>query len=788
MSKNLKKLITKFFVIAFLIIFTIGVVCYVLLKRSLPDLEGQLTFKELQEKVEITYDDMGIPQIWGLNERDGYFAFGYLHAADRMFQMDITRRIATGRISELLADVTLNIDKQQRAIGHLRLARKFISGLSERDRVRLDAYTAGINAYRRECRSYPFEYQILGIDFEEWTSIESLAILSFQTWFSNALMSPDAFLVQTFDALGEKRAASIKAPYPNWAPKTVPQQPQNLLQQALFQDLFGNNQLPYKMSHSSNSWVVSPQRSISGNAMLASDPHLDISRLPQFWYYLGLHIKENNLNAAGITTPGLPFIAMGHNGRIAWAFTVGGIDVNEYYIEKINPLDSTQYLTPDGWQNFEILQEHLNYRGSDEPVPLEIRISRHGPIMFSEDSLKQSYALHWAGYDIDLAGALSAAFKLAKVDTFPEFQSTVTEFGALDVNWTYADINGNIGYQLGTPVPIRPLETNNLPVPGWIDDYHWQGFQPLPKTPHNFNPQQGWLATCNNKPDEANLDYKLEGKFAADRILRISELLSTDKELSTEDMQRFQMDQTDAFLLHWKSHVISALEMIEETKLAKKIDQWQGYAGQNSQETALITLFIDQLKKDIFLDEFNEEKHLLWINREDLLALLEKQESRWYDNCDTPDRIETRHEIIKSAITTAIERFDDRTWGDMQSLTMAHPFSVIPILSQILNLENGPHPWGGTMGTLNASFYFPDPKKEGHFVTTVGPSWRFVIDFADVNSATIVLPAGNSGNPLSPHYMDFYELWKNGQRWNVPIVYSKVKQRTASVLELIPGE
>ncbi|MBN2423962.1 MAG: penicillin acylase family protein [Calditrichaceae bacterium] len=773
-------------VLALLII--ASVILYLLLLRSVPVTDGQLVFDALQDSVKVTFDEMGIPQIWAKKELDGYFAVGYLHAADRMFQMDITRRAAFGRISELLGDFTLEIDIQQRAIGHNKLARKFISGLSRRDRLRLDAYTDGINAYRDVCAAYPFEYQLLGLDFEQWTSEESMAMLSFQTWFANAMMSSDAFMVEAYDAFGFEKAASLKSAYPVWAPKTVSQTESTSQQQAFYESLFPNHTLPFKMSHSSNSWVIAPSKSASGHAILAGDPHLEISRLPQFWYYLGLHIEETSTDVLGISTPGLPFIAMGHNGKIAWAFTVGGIDVNEYFIEKVNPEDSSQYLTPQGWQNFEIQQEVFRVRGRDETLSMDFKITRNGPVMFQNDSLKEIYSLHWAGYDVDLAMALQAGFHLADVDHFSEFQRTVTSFGALDVNWTYADINGNIGYQLGSPIPARAKKTNNLPVPGWTDEYRWPGFYPLEKTPQSYNPQKGWLATCNNKQDESNLDYDLEGKFAADRILRINRLLETKKKFTVQDMYDFQMERTDEFLLRWRKPVTEILERLGHSAEARLMEKWDGYTGADSRETALMALFLYYLKNEIYLDDFKDEEHLIWISREHLLSVYEKGFSRWIDNIATEDHVETPEEIADRAMQKTLEKLEDQTWGDFHTLTMAHPFSIIPVLSQGLGLKKGPFPWGGTSGSLNASFYFNDPDEEGCFLSTVGPSWRFVIDFSDIDAATIVLPSGNSGNPLSPYFMNFFDRWKNGERWTVPFNREIVFTKNHTILELIPGE
>ncbi len=784
-SKKIKIVIYVAAILLILILAAFGA-GYILLQNSLPQTEGLTAVSGLKNKVEILYDRMGIPQVWADTEQDLYFAFGYLHASERLFQMELTRRVAQGRLAEILGDTVLAIDIQQRLLGHTRLAQKQFSSIEKKNLELLQAYSDGVNAGVTGLDALPFEFQLLGIDFDRWTPHDCLTLMSFQTWFSNFLMSRDEFFAKMWDSLDSLHIRHLQPVYPAWAPKTVPQKDKNLslsiiLRNTFAGQLFADKQMPFLMSHSSNSWVVAPARSVSGASMLASDPHLDVSRLPQFWYYLGLHLRGTKNEVLGISTPGLPFMAMGHNGKIAWAFTVGGIDVNDYYIEKANQ-DTTRYLTPEGWKLFEVYDEEIHVSGRDKPLRLRVRVSRHGPLVFRDDSLKALYALRWAGFDADLNAAFAAGFRLPVVDNFEDFRRAVTRFGALDANWTYADAKGNIGYQLGTPIPLRSWKDTNLPVPGWTDEYEWEGYRKLDETPHSYNPSRGWLATCNNKQEEDNLNYPLNGTFAPERIVRISQLLETKKKFSVKDMQTFQMDRSDAYLLHWKEQMIDILQKEGYEDAAKLMKEWQGESNADSRQAALINLFFNLLRKEIFTDEIGRE--VQWVRMIVVLQLLEKKESPWFDNIKTMDVKETREDIIRIALRKTMKIWQNRPWGAFHTLTMEHPLAVVPVVSGLLGLRQGPYSWGGTPGTLNASFYFPD-KDEGHFKSIVGPSWRFVIDFADIDGATMVLPAGNSGNPASKHFMDFFELWRSGKRWNVPFGYEKVKEKSVRQLILI---
>jgi len=215
---------------------------------------------------------------------------------------------------------------------------------------------------------------------------------------------------------------------------------------------------------------------------------------------------------------------------------------------------------------------------------------------------------------------------------------------------------------------------------------------------------------------------------------------------------------------------------------ANLIQQWDGRADGGSPQIALINLFFYYLKTEIFSDEVGKE--LPWVRMAVVMQVLEREDSPWFDNIKTKDKRETRKDVVSSALKKAVDKWQNKPWSAFQSLTMTHPMSVVPVLSGLLHLQVGPYPWGGTPGTLNASFYFPDKQKDGHFKSVIGPSWRFVIDFSDIDGATMVLPAGNSGNPASEHFMDFFDLWRSGQRWNVPFSYEKVKEKSMQMLIL----
>ncbi len=816
---------------------------YSSVQKSLPQTSGTVTVPGLTQPVEVVFDSLGVPQIWAENTRDAYFALGYQHAADRLFQMDIVRHVSQGRLSELLGAVTVDIDIRQRQMRHKYLAKDALAKLSAEDRAVFEAYAAGVNAYVTTCRHLPFEYIILQHGFDPWSAYDCLTALSFQTWFSDAIQNRDEFFVRLAEKVGLAKAKTLALPYPDWGLYTVPakktlgyinsadnidntdsrrsgsgvrfseQETRHVrlwqgrrvspshewdsgtrpttvsedadLRAQIAQQVIANNCYGLSMSSGSNGWVVSPQKSASGGALLAGDPHLDVTRLPQFWYLVGLHTRDGALDALGITVPGLPFVVMGHNRASAWTMTAAGVDQTEYYRERFDSTSDSNYLTADGWRELEIVSETLQVAGENSARVIPVRNTVHGPIVLDDDSLSSSYSLHWAGFDLDLATAAHSALQLATQTSFDSFRRVVTQFGALNANWMYADTAGNIGYQLGAPVPIRNngAGEDNFALDGWESGTSWSGFRTLDEIPSAYNPSQGWLANCNNKQDQPNLDYPLVGEFFADRILRATEVLSSKDSFTIDDMRRLQLDRHDRYFMRWKDEMAGLLHQRGEDSLAALMSAWDGATDSSSVPTLLIAEFVYQLKRAIFEDELGTSMNRLkrlWVDR-----IYHQDSSLWFDNVTTDDIVEDRDEITEQALTATLEKTRGKTWGQMHSLTMSHPMAIVPGVNSALGLTRGPWSRCGSGGSLNASYYRTDTS--GAFRTLAAPSWRFLIDMSDPTHSQMCLPAGASGNPVSEHFFDFNPLWRNGRYHALSLDYNETKGRSVSILQLESG-
>jgi len=803
-SMKKRRLILILLILAALVL-SLFIYGYILVKASLPVREGIVQIKGMEDEVDIYFDEKGIPQIWAENEKDAWLAVGWLHASDRLFQMEITRRVSQGKLSEWFGDLTLKYDRQQRIANHLDLARRSLKNLEESHKDILKAYISGINQFVDQTKALPFEFYLLGGEYQPWDMIDVLALLSFQTWFSDALQNNDQFYVSLEDSVGSVDARKIIVPYPVNAPKTVPQSEilsnskeilntsfieKLSLEASIVKALFSNGLIPFSLTQASNAWVISPQKSRSGRAIFANDPHLEVSRLPQFWYVVGIHTNDGQLDVVGITTPGIPAVVMGHNGDIAWAFTAAAIDVTDEYIEKVNPNNPDEYLQDKTYVPFKKRYEYIKVGGSGKIDTLLVKMTRNGPVIGQNRDGSEVYSVRWAGSDFLPAAALSSGFKIAICTNFNSFRQCVTQFAALDANWLYADKAGNIGYQLGTPIPIREFENSQTRLPGWNSDYAWKGYYKLDETPHALNPDRGWLASCNNKPDENNLTYHLPGNFADGRISRIESLLSSVDQLSVDDMKKFQMDLVSPNILKWKNEVARILLSLGEAKLAERIQRWQGNTDIHSKETALIKTWLILLTRELFEDELPDLMPQFYnqtYNRErNLLTLYFSEEGKFFDDIRSESIIETIRDMAIRAMREAIQIVNTRSWGDIQNLTMAHPLAEVPLLSSLLSLSRGPFPRSGITSTLNNSTSFWD--KNGHFTSRGGPSWRFILDFENTDQTQIVIPAGQSGHPLSPHFFDFYAMWDKGKYWTLPFTKEVVISHSVSVVSMIPGE
>jgi penicillin amidase len=699
------------------------------LKRSVATYDGTLT-AGVAAPVEITFDAKGIPQVWAKTDADAFFAIGWLHGSERLFQMELVRRLARGELSEVFGEAAYETDVLQRKIGFARQADA--SKLTPGARLATQRYVDGVNAAIAGAKVLAPELVLLRLKPRPWTLEDCLAISNYQTWFSHQLMDQDERYQRMIEKIGLPAQALSRAGHP-WSPPTVPSPVGDM-----------------RITTASNSWVVAPSRSASKAALHAADPHLSIDQVPGLWYLAGLH-SEEGLDIVGVTYGGAPFVVMGHNADIAFSFTVASVDLIDYYHD-----------APRG----PAIREEIRVKGEDAPRVLEVRQGARGVMIDGKTSLR------WAGFDFEPAALTDSALRLQKARTFEEFRRAVTGFGALDANWIYSDRAGNIGYQLGAPVPVRDYDAYARQNAADARTA-WRGY--VQETPHALNPAQGFLASCNNQPVSGNV---IPGFYDPYRIARATPLLGGLKPAAPQDMERMQLDLVSGIAARWKSLAEQGARAAGLGAEAQMLAAWDGRMAADSRAAALFAAWWRRLARPIFEDDLGKE----WDDGRVLLDEALATRTPLLDDQRTPN-VETAIDMSARAMREAREIANGRTWGEACTLLIRHPLARVQVLDTWLRLNRGPFAGSGDPGSLNANF-FSYHEESKSFRTHVGPSMRFVLDWADVDAFSIYGALGQSGNPFSPHYDDFLELARKGGRWNVPFTREKVYAAKTSMVTL----
>jgi penicillin amidase len=697
----------------------------------------------VRERVEITFDAKGIPQIWAKTDADAFFAIGFLHGSERLFQMELVRRLARGELSEVFGEAAYETDEFQRRIGFAR--RATAKGLDAQTRATLQRYVDGLNAAIANANVLPPEFVVLRFEPRAWTIEDCLAISNYQTWFSHSLMDQDKRYQNLIEKLGMPMQVLANAGHP-WSPPTVP-------------DL--------RITNASNSWAVSPSRSASGAALHAADPHLSIDQVPGLWYLAGLH-SEEGLNVVGVTYGGAPFVVMGHNADVAYSFTVASVDLIDYYDD-----------APRG----AAIREEIRVKGEERPRVVDVRDGARGVMIDAKTSLR------WAGFDFDPAQTSVAALRLQKAKTFDDFRRAVTRFGALDANWIYSDRHGNIGYQLGAPIPIRDYDTyvrQNANHPNTA----WRGYRALEETPHALNPQQGFLASSNNQPVSKNWPYAIPGFYDPYRITRATALLGSagvppaeqaaSRRLDPHHMRAMQLDLISGIASRWKSLAAEGAKAAGLQQEARLLREWNGAMSSGSKAATLFALWWRHLPKAIFEDELPKD----YIDARVLLDEALTTRTPALDDRRTKE-VESLTDVSARAMRDAAKLANGRTWGEASTLLVKHPLARVQVLDWWLTLNRGPYPASGDPGTLNANF-FSYHEESNAFRSHIGASMRFVLDWSNVDTFSLHGALGQSGNPFSPHYDDFLSNLRGGEAWTVPFTRERVFAKKTSVLTLVP--
>jgi penicillin amidase len=752
----------------------------------LSQLEGEIKVPGLTEPVEVLRDRWDIPHIYAKNADDLFFAQGYIAAQDRLFQIDLWRRVAIGETAEVVGKSGLQADRFARLLRYRGDPDAEWTSYSPDAHRIAAAFTRGINATIDHIGDrLPVEFQLLGIRPKKWRPEDCLGRMSGIIMSRN--LSNELARAELIAALGVEKARRIA---PTDPPRSYAPAPGLDLAGIDRSILAGYNAAlkppAFKLGgEGSNNWAVDGTRSASGKPLLASDPHRTIA-LPSLRYLV--HLNAPGWNVIGSGEPGLPGVAIGHNEHVAWGFTIVGTDQTDLYVEETNPGDPTEYRVGDRWEKMKVVRETVAVRGEERLTELELRFTRHGPVIAEDAKRHRAYALKWTGSEAGGAAYL-ASLALDRAKNGREFVAALARWKVPSENMVYADVEGNIGWVAAALTPVRKGWDGLLPVPGAKGAYEWQGFLPLGKLPQIHNPATHYVATANHNILPAGYTAEIGYEWAPPyRFARIKERLEAKRKFTREDFQSMQHDAT-TLPGRTLARLVGIVDMQDQElrPYVELLAGWDGVLSAVSRAGALYGVWLQELLDGFYrprvpagLLDFTTARGGVPV----MLAALEKPDVAWFGEKPT----EGRDRLLRTTFRKAVDRLrkllpgDEKewSWGRLHTTTFRHPLASLgPAYAKAFDL--GPVPRAGDAHTPNAASH------NAKFEHTSGATYRHIFDLADWDRGIATSAPGQSGQPGSPHYGDLLPLWQKGDYFPLAFSRAKVEEVTRHRLRLTPS-
>ena len=802
----LARILLRIFLALLLALAALVAYAYYMAHSALPQLDGRVQIRGLSAPVTVTRDGHGVPTIEAATLEDLFFAQGFVTAQDRLWQMDIMRRYASGELSEILGEDTLRLDREQRILGLRDAARKAMEIASPRDRSFFEAYARGVNAYiAARSDRLPIEFRILRYAPKPWRAEDSVVIAN--------QMVKDLNYHYFYDALSREKILAKLGPeltgdlYVN---RSWHDRPPTVMREDLQQpdsnsgdtdddddDDSPDNSVTQRRPamaapegqpvNGSNDWVVSGAHTVTGKPLLSDDMHLG-HQMPNLWYEAHLH--SGALDVAGVTLPGMPYVIVGHNQRIAWGFTNVGPTVTDVYIENFDAQGA--YQTPSGWVQPEHRAEVIHVKGKPD-VNVDVKITRHGPVITElVPGETRPLALRWTLYD----GLHIPFFDVNSAQNWQDFRHAFSQLDAPGQNVVYADVDGNIGYQATGKVPIRAAGDGSLPVSGTDNAHEWTSYIPFEKLPSIYNPPSGIIGTANGRitPDNYSNSISMEWECPW-RTERIYHVLESGRQFSASDMLALQTDiHSEADLFAAERFVYAVDHAAKPSARAKQaadlMRSWDGRMQAASAAPTIAENSILELRRLLLepklgnapadgtkADEVLSWKTYAWEMRSVWMEnILLHRPKRWL-----PDKYPNYDELLAAAVDAAVNAPDTPKdlatwrWGVFNAVEIEHPIlGKIPLIRHWS--APGVHEQSGSGYTVKA------------VTRSHGPSERFTANLADLDESTLNTVTGQGGNFLSPYYMDQWKAWYQGTTFTLPFSAKAVDAAKAHRLLLEPSK
>ena len=770
------KTLKKVLLILISLIILLSVSLYVYLQTTKPKYEGEISLKNIGKETTVFFDDYGVPHIYATSQKDAMTALGYVHAQDRLWQMELLRRIAPGRLSELFGTKALKNDLFFAGIGIEENSEKAVAQLDKNSETYIlaMAYVDGINQYMQEGKT-PIEFQLLGVKKEKFTLKDVYNIFGYMSFSFAMAQKTDPLLTDIRDKFGMDylKDFGIDGSFGTTQLKSYKGKCNDYAEiSKSIVSLLDNSPMPSFIG--SNSWVIGAQKTKNGKVIFANDPHIMFSQ-PCTWYEA--HITTPNYEMYGYYLAGTPFPLLGHNHNYAYGLTMFENDDLDLFQEEENPANNNQYKTVDGYKNYALHQKIIKVKDSTS-VTLNSKESIHGPIMnglLNTLTTKKPVAMSWI-YTQQKNQILEAVHALSHSKKLDDFSKAISFIAAPGLNIMYGDAKNNIAWiTSGKLYKLDKSVNGNFIMNGanGIDDK--KEFLDFSKNPSAINPNWNYVYSANNQPEPIE-GYLYPGYYLPkDRATRINGLLKPKNNWTSADVQNMTNDNTSAtaisLIANWTQSIANTNWNANEKKALETLKKWSGSNNLQDVAPTIYNKWISCYLKNTFQDELGEENFKSFLGTHIMKQVIEGQSknenSLWWDNIATKNKKETKKDILSQSFKEAITALEKQlgttetlwTWNKAHTLEHQHPIGKIAALRSFFNV--GPFEASGSNEVINNLMFFYNDT--GMYDVKAGPSTRRVIDFSDIENSVSILPTGQSGNPMSSHYSDQAAMYNKGQ-------------------------
>ena len=763
----------RFVALSLALVVVVGAGLFVWVQSSLPRKSGEIRATQLAATAEIVRDVQGVPYIFAENQRDAAFALGVAHAQDRLWQMELQRRLGAGRLSEILGSRTLSVDRNMRTMGFYRHAEASVAGLSHELQDLFHAYAAGVNSWIRERPgALPPEFLLLRHTPEPWRPADSLVWAKLMGERLSGNFRDELLRARLRSDLSDDEIDGLWPAYPSDAPLTGGDRASLIPDRAL-NTLIVENPATHVTSEASNAWVVHGARTATGKPILANDPHLRFGA-PILWYLATVETPDHSIT--GATVPGLPVFLLGHNGHVAWGLTATQADLQDVFVERLDPADPERYLTPTGSQPFVTRRELIKVRGSDD-VPLNVRSTRHGPVISGIFGMPPGFsgsgmhvAVLAATYLTDSDTSAEAIFRMNRAKNTAGFRNALKLLHTPVLNVFFADTEGEIGFVAAGHVPIRARGQGYLPSAGWDGAHDWQGPLAFDDLPQATNPTQGYIASANNPVVARNpADFISRDWAAPYRARRIEQRLKNFMAHDLQSSTDLQMDSVSAMAIELLPVLLEHASSSDPhvTEAVALLAKWDRKMDRRRPEPAIFNAWMRALNKALYADELGASFAGFWGLRPRLVRNILKNRRSWCNDLRTAAE-ESCEIVVTESLGRALNELDkkfpgrvmaDWRWGDLHQARFENPvLRGVKFISGLSTLEIPTDGGGytvnrGTMRVRNGA----RPFSHIH-----GAGFRAVYDLSNLAASRFTIATGQSGIFFSPHYDNFLERWRDG--------------------------